>query len=238
MRVSIILIGLGLVLGVVLRAATVPAQTDLCGDMNEDGSFDIGDSVVLRRALAGLGPGITQDCIGQLPATGQTTVYLTRNDGDLQAGAPLSYVDNGDGTVTDLNTGLMWEKKSDDGSIHDKDTTYSWDDAFAVHVATLNSSTFAGHTDWRVPNYKELVSILDLGTFVPSVDPVFNTGCVLGCTVTTCSCTGLSPTSFYWSSTSVAIVPIFAWLIFFDLGEDDIDEKSFGGFVRAVRGGL
>ena len=55
MRVAIILIGLGLVLGV---AGTVPAQPDLCSDMNDDGSFDIVDFVVLRRALA-LGPGIT-----------------------------------------------------------------------------------------------------------------------------------------------------------------------------------
>ncbi len=101
MRVSIILIGLGLVLGVVLRAGTVPAQTDPgCGDMNDDGSFDIVDSVVLRRARAGLGPGITQEGIGLLPATGQMTCWDsggfmvpcagTGHDGEIQAGAALS----------------------------------------------------------------------------------------------------------------------------------------------------
>ncbi len=76
----------------------------------------------------------------KFPATGQTTCYTsggavtpcagTGQDGDVQAGATLSYTDNGDGTITDNNTGLMWEKKSDDGSIHDKDTTYTWDNAF------------------------------------------------------------------------------------------------------------
>ena len=62
-------------------------------------------------------------------------------------------MDNGDGTITDTKTGLMWEKLSDDGSIHDKDTAYTWANAFAVKVATLNGGGgFAGHTDWRVPN--------------------------------------------------------------------------------------
>ena len=54
----------------------------------------------------------------------------------------------------DVNTGLMWEKLSDDGSIHDRDNLYTWDDAFAVKVATLNSGSFAGRTDRRVPNVK------------------------------------------------------------------------------------
>src|SRR5437773_4101103 len=53
------------------------------------------------------------------PATGQTTVFHTGDDGDIQAGATLSYTDNGDGTITDNNTCLIWEKKSFDGTIHD-----------------------------------------------------------------------------------------------------------------------
>jgi hypothetical protein len=68
-----------------------------------------------------------------IPATGQTTCWDgtgvgvscsgTDHDGDIKAGAPLAYLNTADGTITDLNTGLMWEKKSDDGSINDKDTT-------------------------------------------------------------------------------------------------------------------
>ena len=152
------------------------------------------------------------------------------------------FVDNGDGTITDVNTGLMWEKKSDDGSIHDKDTVHSWDNAFAVHVATLNSSTFAGHTDWRVPNVQELQSIVDYETFNPSVDPVFNTGCVPACTVTTCSCTvdlSLLDVKFdYWSSSTFAISPFGAWRVEFFSGIVLSQFKIFGLFVRAVRGGL
>jgi hypothetical protein len=41
----------------------------------------------------------------------------------VRAGAALSYTDNDDGTVTDHNTGLMWEKKDDSGGIHDKDNS-------------------------------------------------------------------------------------------------------------------
>ncbi|HXQ21453.1 MAG TPA: hypothetical protein VN812_07255, partial [Candidatus Acidoferrales bacterium] len=39
---------------------------------------------------------------------------------------PCRYVDNGDGTVSDLNTGLMWEKKTNDGSVHDESNVYTW----------------------------------------------------------------------------------------------------------------
>jgi hypothetical protein len=62
----------------------------------------------------------------RLEATGQTTSYGTGSDGDLQEGVARLYLDNGDGTITDLHTRLMWEKKSDDGSIHDWSNTYSW----------------------------------------------------------------------------------------------------------------
>ena len=51
-----------------------------------------------------------------------------RVSGTIQAGATLRYVDNGDGAITDLNTGLIWEKKDDNnsGGLHDKDNTYRW----------------------------------------------------------------------------------------------------------------
>ncbi len=189
-----------------------------------------------------LGGGSVPGC--PLPATGQTTCWDpngtliscagTGHDGDIQAGAPLSYVDNGDGTITDVNTGLMWEKKSDDGSIHDWDTVYTWGDAFAVHVAGLNSAVFAGHTDWRVPNVKELLSIVDYERDEPVVDPVFNTGCAPACTVTTCSCTVLGG---YWSATSNVNSPGSAWALGTFNGNNVIALKNTSVPVRAVRVG-
>jgi len=56
----------------------------------------------------------------------QRTPYGPGSDGDFQIGASRSLTDGGDGTVTDNRTGLMWEKKSWDGSIHDMGNAYSW----------------------------------------------------------------------------------------------------------------
>ncbi|SRR6266480_916450 len=176
------------------------------------------------------------------PATGQTTCWNsggavisctgTGQDGDIQAGAALSYTDNGDGTITDNNTRLMWEKKSLDNTIHDQNTIYTWDNAFAVHVAGLNTANFAGHTDWRLPNVKELQSILNLENFGPAVSSEFNTGCVAGCTA--CSCTA---SSIYWSSSTTSANPVFAWFVEFSAAGADRDGKIQANRVRAVRGG-
>jgi hypothetical protein len=70
--------------------------------------------------------GVTDTRLTPPLKTGQTSAYGTGSDGNLQKGASRAYTDNGDGTITDNTTGLMWEKKSDDGTIHDKDNTYTW----------------------------------------------------------------------------------------------------------------
>src|SRR5438876_7066361 len=86
-----------------------------------------------------------------------------------------------------------------DGSVRDVSNTYTWAIAFAQHVATLNGTSFAGHTDWRVPNVKELQNI------VPAISPAFNNNCTSGCTVLTCSCTASS--TCYSSSTGAGRAP-------------------------------
>ena len=243
--------------------ATIPTTTTttlvLCGNGVLDGGEQCDPPEYGGAACESLGFNLDGmlDCTGAcqydlsgcdcqaIPATGQTTCWDgtgvlvscdgTGQDGDTLRGSPLTYADNGDGTITDLNTGLMWEKKSDDDSIHDKDATYTWDQAFTAHVAGLNASSFAGYDDWRVPNYKELVSILDLEENTPSVDAAFNTGCVGGCDVSTCSCTA---TSYYWSSTTLASSPAFGWAVNFTTGDPTGRTKTLSHQVRAVRGGL
>lgn len=178
--------------------------------------------------------GVTPAPCGQFPATGQTTSSRTGDDGDIEAGATLSYTDTGNGTILDDNTGLEWEKKSDDGSIHDMDTTYTWENAFAAHIAGLNTAPcFAGHCDWRLPNVKELQSIVNYGPFIPAVSPEFN-NCVAGATVQTGSCTAASS---HWSSTTFAGNPGNAWLVVFNTGNVLSVGKGNGLRVRAVRGG-
>ena len=106
-----------------------------------------------------------------LPKTGQTSCWDsggnavactgTGKDGDVQAGVPVKYVDGGNGTITDQVTNLTWEKKSKDGTFNDFRLIYTWDDAFRVHVATLNAQRFGGYNDWRLPNIRELLSLVN-----------------------------------------------------------------------------
>jgi hypothetical protein len=178
-----------------------------------------------------------------LPATGQTTCWDsvgntvvcagTGQDGDLQTGPSLSFMDNGDGTITDLNTGLLWEKLGADGGIHDLSNGGTWDTAF-THAAMLNSVSFAGETDWRIPNAKELLTIINFEEANPAVSAVFWSGCLLNCVPTSCSCTSLSP---YWSSTTLSRTPAAALAVRFDSGRATGISKGFDpGWIRAVRG--
>lgn len=174
---------------------------------------------------------------GCYDANGKGTACAgTGQDGELQEGRVRSYTDNGDGTITDNQTGLMWEKKSQDSTIHDWNNVYTWTDAEGVFIAGLNTANFAGHNNWRLPNRFELDSLLDLGTHDPLVDPAFDSGCVVSCTVTSCSCT--SSTLTYWSSTTMLPFPNQAWFVaFFAAGFDNSDLKTNSNAVRAVRGG-
>jgi len=149
----------------------------------------------------------------------------------------LAYTDNGDGTITDLNTGLTWEKKSRDGRLHDEANMYVWSgDGSQVTIwdflDQLNAANFAGHNDWRIPNVKELQSIIDYGTF-PAVDPVFNNNCTAGCDLAHCSCTA---SYYYWSSTTPASATGVALFVDFSGGRVDGTGKGSNLLVRAVRG--
>ena len=216
----------------------------------------------------------------RFPASGQTTAVVAGDDGSLRAGAPLSYVDNGDGTITDRNTGLMWEKKvkldssRDPADLHDADNCYPWDGrCAATHaacgtdsdcgangpcnaadcqtalpkgltifkwVAQLNAAKFAGHDDWRLPNAKELQSIVDYNVVNPSIAPAFHGARCGSCGTLgdpACACT---QTGNYWSSTTYALPGTLdgAWAVFFGNGTVGFNIKHSNYFVRAVRGGM
>jgi len=189
------------------------------------------------------------------PATGQTTSFPptlkmtdapVRDDGVVRAGGALSYQNNGDGTITDLNTGLMWEQKIRDAvgaeGLHDVGRRFPWDAVTTTiwdwleEVNTEGGTGLGGHNDWRIPNKKELESIVDAGTFNPAVDPAFNNGPGIGaCSVAECS---LTASSSYWSASTFASAPaLFAWVVGFSSGFVDNGTKTNPFFVRAVRGG-
>lgn len=100
-----------------------------------------------------------------------------------------NYTDNGDNTITDNATGLMWTKDdSGDGMV--------WEDALAY----AEGEEFAGYSDWRLPDAKELQSIVDYTrspatTNSAAIDPVFN------CTQITNEA-GQTDYPAYWSSTT------------------------------------
>ncbi len=82
------------------------------------------------------------------------------------AGHVPSYTDNGDGTVTDNVTGLMWSKSpdlNDDGTINSADKL-----SYAAASAKADSFTLAGYDDWRLPTIKELYSLIDFRGLDPS----------------------------------------------------------------------
>jgi len=197
--------------------------------------------------------------IVRLPATGQTEAYpadlagddagpvAVPDDGQLRTGAPLRYRDNGDGTISDLTTGLMWEKKcAGCEELHDVGSTFAWSGNgenetiwdWLVRLNAEGEHGFAGHSDWRIPNITELISILDYGAADPAVSDDFNgESCEDDCpdpTKAGCSCTDSEE---YWTSTTFADFPAHAYAVYFGVGLVNDRVKTNTLRVRAVRGG-
>ena len=85
---------------------------------------------------------------------------LTCHNGLLPNNPNEVYVDHGNGTVTDTRTGLMWKKCAEGlsgATCIGTAQLYNWPGAFNQ----AESSTFAGHADWRLPNIKELSSLIE-----------------------------------------------------------------------------
>jgi len=209
------------------------------------GTFAFATTIVPARCVGTLSDGVSTigvaigGCTEEPPspptavlATGQTRCWDavgkaiacvgTGQDGALKAGIGLKYTSNDNGTITDNNTGLIWEKKT----IANMFDVYTWGEAFD-YVAALNASNFAGYRDWRLPNVRELQTIIDYENFGPAVSPEFDDCDNGSCTVA----------AAYWSSTSVVAAPDLAWRVSFWDGFQLVGGKGFGMRVRAVRGG-
>ena len=122
------------------------------------------------------------------------------------------FTDNGDGTVTDGNTGLMWQQE--EGGL------MNWEDA----ITYCEDLSLAGYTDWRLPNYKELESITDDTLYNPAIDTNYFPN---------------AHASVYWSSTTYAANTSLAWYVSFFYGNWGVapNSKSNDYYVRCVRGG-
>lgn len=171
-------------------------------------------------------------------------------------GPALSYTNNLDGTFTDNNTKFMWEIKDNNGGIHDADNAYTWTDGgdgdftnpdgtlFTSFLNTLNNTCqndesidcstngdadctgvggvcgFAGYRDWCIPSVKRLQSIVDYSTVIPASSVPGSIAIAA---------------SFYWSATTDAGGPGFAWFVGFNDGDVGNGFKGLDGRARAVR---
>jgi hypothetical protein len=139
--------------------------------------------------------------------------------------AQAAFTDNGDGTVTDTVTGLMWDKcswgQNNDATCTGAASTYNWSQALGVAVSANNANR-KGHADWRLPNKNELESLADLSVSSPAINTTAFPNTV---------------SNWYWTSTTYAPYPANAWLVYFDDGYTDAGYKSYGYYVRLVRSG-
>jgi len=137
---------------------------------------------------------------------------------------PKSFTNLG-GMVRDNVTGLIWEVKTDDGSIHDKDNKYTWYNANDIFIKNLNDNSFGGFNDWRLPTIKELSYICLLAWRGYSGVPTIDTNYFLNTT-----------TGTYWTSTTRASAANEAWMISFYSGITYYSNKGGSQYVFAVRG--
>ncbi len=188
---------------------------------------------------------------GELPDTGQTKCYNDAveipcpSEGEDFYGQDGNYVKErsytalaGGQVVQDNVTGLMWEVKTDDGSVHDRDNKYTWYDPNPAtnggnagtpsandtkdFIDALNAANFGGYSDWRLPTIKELASIVHLGKYNPAIDETYFPN---------------TQSSSYWSSSTYAYSTGYAWYVDFSDGYGYCNYKSGSYYVRAVRGG-
>ncbi len=140
-----------------------------------------------------------------------------------KASTPINrFVNNDDGTITDKVTNLVWKRCSEglSGSVCDQGTPaiFTWQEALKVAA----DSSFAGKKDWRLPDIKELSSIVERQCTMPAINAIVFPA---------------TPTMSFWSSSPYEANPAFAWNVYFPYGISDGNNKNYKFFVRLVRAG-
>ncbi|MCJ8314994.1 MAG: DUF1566 domain-containing protein [Saccharospirillaceae bacterium] len=151
---------------------------------------------------------VAQICPEGIKQTKPDTQYLITGDND--------------DLVIDTQTGLMWIRCSlgqmwDGNSCTGTATTYNWQQA----LNAADTHSFAGFSDWRVPNLKELESLVEPACYSPAINQsIFpNTN-----------------STFYWSSSPTAINTANAWNVIFRFGNNYYSDKNYNAVsVRLVR---
>ncbi|MCJ7828831.1 MAG: DUF1566 domain-containing protein [Dehalococcoidia bacterium] len=165
-----------------------------------------------------------------LPKTGQIDVYQAGDDGTYQAGwwrgktvannrtRFIAKTIGGDDVVIDRATSLIWAADGTAAGCNNG-STITWSNA----IIYAEGLTFAGFSDWRVPNIRELMSILDYNEYMPTIqDPPFTH----------------TKSNIYWSSTTSKNNDLVVWYVNFLEGIITTTAKTGLRYVRVVRGGL
>ncbi len=150
----------------------------------------------------------------------------------FSAQALAAFTVNGDGTVTDSETGLIWDRctwgqvgancDATGNAVNNYGaSTHTWSAALGVAI-TANTASYKSHNDWRLPNRTELESLVDITRIDPAIDTSAFPNTVL---------------SWYWSSTLYVPAPSGAWGVRFDNGAARASDGGDGGHVRLVRSG-
>lgn len=180
------------------------------------------------------------DCTGAATPTAQASAAPNFSKIDA-AGLEQSKTSNQWACVLDKNTGLMWEAKTDDNGLHDKDWTYSWFQPNTAnnpgvanagdcgnngngcdtesYVQAVNSEALCGHSDWRMPTDEELLSLVSPTQTEPAINTNFFP---------------LTQNSMYWSASSTED-GLSAWYVSFGKGYHAWNLKDSPRYVRLVR---
>ncbi len=175
-----------------------------------------------------------------VPKTGITATSVLSDDGDLEKGVAWPnprFTDEGNGTVTDNLTGLIWLKDAD--CMGQRVWGTGGDETFDV-VSRLNGGENFSctdyiantHNDWRLPNVRELQSLVHYGFFSPAVPNTAGTG----------QWSAGTPfydvrSGYYWSSSTFANNPTDAWFVYMHSGYVGLTNKTSSVYVWPVRGG-
>lgn len=121
-----------------------------------------------------------QLCLVAVAALASASVMAqTCKTGSIEASVnPDRLIDNGDGTVTDAKTGLMWSQCSlgqtwSDTGCKEEAASLSWQQALQAANQFNHNGGLAGHSDWRIPNVKELGSLVEHQCHSPAINLAF-----------------------------------------------------------------
>ena len=154
------------------------------------------------------------------------TVLADCNSNMTASTSNSQLIDNGNGTITDLKTGLMWKQCLEGVSGSSCETglpdTFTWQQALQQPGLVNNAGGFAGYTDWRLPNVKELVSLVEEQCYTPAInsDRFPNT-----------------PSSGVWSGSPYALYADSAWYVNFNYGDSGAYFRNSNYAGRWVRSG-